>query len=67
MAHAAGRCGTQQARYVVWRDAQPQNKGGRGNKTDRDDATGLPEGDPGKDAIFRWRKRLCSKDKAKKT
>ena|SRR5215471_20073287 len=36
---------TRQAEYVVWRDAQPKNKGGRGHKTDCSSATGLPDAD----------------------
>jgi hypothetical protein len=30
---------TRQAEYVVWRDAQPKNKGGRGHRTDCSSAT----------------------------
>jgi hypothetical protein len=35
--------------------------GGRGTKTDGDDATSLPDSDPGVDTAKRWRKKLVDK------
>jgi phage N-6-adenine-methyltransferase len=50
---------TLQMEYVVWRDRQPKNKGGRGHKTDFRTEIGLPAADPGDLVIHRWRKKLC--------
>jgi ParB family chromosome partitioning protein len=51
-----------QAEYVVWRDRAvvPSRESG-GRVLER--GPGLPEGDPGKRTIHRWRKRLCTDGK----
>jgi phage N-6-adenine-methyltransferase len=61
-----------QAEYVVWRDRAvmpSREKGGSGSnqykKIGRVAVRGpdLPESDPGKRVVYRWRKRLCANSK----
>jgi len=47
---------TNQAGYAVWR----QDRARRGGVQNRGTAI-LPDADPGKDVVARWRKRLCGK------
>jgi hypothetical protein len=56
-----------QAEYVIWRDkrvvpSQEQGAPGRGKRVAVQGPV-LPDGDPGKRVIARWRKRLCTKRK----
>jgi hypothetical protein len=50
-----------QAEYVVWRDRTVNPKGGGGPKQRRSTRTLLPDSDPGRRVVERWRKRLCCK------
>jgi hypothetical protein len=54
-----------QAAYAVWRQDAVKHGGDRKSKSWNGDLDPLPIGDPGKDIISRWRKRLCAFDKAR--